>query len=296
MKAMSVVFSRLVYPALVLGLAAMVSGCGVDSENSNQWDEVNEEAPPSDTEGYCDPCDFNQEPLPGTLVTVSSLVFEDVELGSSKSEAASIRNVGSEPVRLMAIQVDGPGFSVTFAEHDTASLPWSIESGAEIDYEVRFAPVDVYEALGEIRWIYDRGDSSETLSRVVQLKGNLACIEPWPGAHTIDEVAVGESETLTVGFSNCSTVTDVVVLSIEMDVWDRGPDGLVPLEPNPFTIELPSLPSVLRAGATLELPVTFAPHEAGEFVAIIMVQADMSGGNSTIPGKFATRVRAFGVK
>jgi Abnormal spindle-like microcephaly-assoc'd, ASPM-SPD-2-Hydin/PQQ-like domain len=184
--------------------------------------------------------------------------FGNVAVGSTGSATATL--TASRTVTVSSVTTAAP-----FATGTTIpALPVTLTAGQTLTVPVTFTPTSWGATTGTISLVTDQGTLAFGLSGTGIQPGLAAT----PTSLAWGDMAVGSSESLTVGVTNTSSTTETIT-------GVTGPSG-------PFTASgLPSVNSTIAPGVSESISVTYAPTAAENDSSSIVVTSDQ--GPVTIP-------------
>ena len=188
----------------------------------------------------------------------NSLGFGQVSVGSTGTETATL--TATKTVTVSAASAAAP-FT---AGATTPALPVTLTAGQTLSVPVNFSPTTWGADTGDLSLSTDSGTIDVGLSGTGTQPGLAAD----PSSLDWGTMAVGSSETLTVGVTNTSTSTETIT-------GVTGPSG-------PFSAGgLPAVGATLAAGVSDTLTVTYSPTAAESDSSSIVLTSDQ--GPVTIP-------------
>jgi len=188
----------------------------------------------------------------------AAVKFGDVSVGSSGSATATL--TATRTVTISALSAAAP-----FAVGTPApTLPVTLTANQTLTVPVTYAPTTWGASTGTLSLTTDQGTIAFGLSGT----GTQAGLAATPTSLDWGEMAVGSSETLTVGVTNTSTSTETFT-------GVTGPSGA-------FTASgLPAVGSTIAPGVSQTISVTYAPTASGDDSSSIVLTSDQ--GPVTIP-------------
>jgi hypothetical protein len=197
---------------------------------------------------------FGEGVSPFLLVNPSILNFGEVVTGSSRTLSFSIANVGTYPLEVSELYVEGGGFE--FA--DEISLPFSISEESAKTINVRFSPVKIGTHAGKVIMNTSSGQAWVSL----QGDGLVAMLYVEPMTVNFGPVILGESREFPLKISNVGNWF-VIINKVTLDT---GGD---------FEItEIPSIPLAMPVGDSRVIKVSFSPSSTGEREGLIKFSAN----------------------
>jgi len=192
----------------------------------------------------------------------TTLTFANQDIGtSSNSQPVTITNFGGSPLNFSGISASGQ-----FAE--TSNCPNSLVAGASCTANVSFAPTASGPATGLLTFNDDSGNSGASQAVTLAGTGTLPrhlSLSPATLNFFVDTIGDSPSQTVTV--TNTSGAS-VGIAGIAMS----GDPSFVPGN---------TCGSVLSAGATCTVTVTFNPLAYGTFTSTLIV-TESSGAQETV--------------
>lgn len=189
----------------------------------------------------------------GELVTEPDTTdFGPGALDESLSQTVTIRNTGDGPLRIGAVEINGPNP----APFGTDAGAFVLEPGEQQRIVVTYTPTATEQHSAWVEFFDEEGASIDTLRLSGEGIDPELAVEP----RTIDfgDLSPGTNETQTFTIENPSETA----LSI-------GDVRIVSGETAPFVVE--SGPSTVGPGETVELTAQFEPGDIGSFTARVGV-------------------------
>ncbi|WP_158750246.1 S-layer family protein [Acidobacterium sp. S8] len=183
--------------------------------------------------------------IPTLSLSIGSLNFGDVAVGSSSTQGLVLTSIGTAPVTINSGNISGNGFSFS-----GASFPITLGPLQVLTLEVTFAPTAAGASTGTMSFA---SDSSTNATNSVALSGTGDATTPGLLASatslSFGDVNVGSSglASLTLMSSGSASVTINAV-----NVTGTG-----------FSVSGASFPLTLSPGQTVTLDVVFSPTTAG---------------------------------
>ncbi len=205
----------------------------------------------------------SDEAFPILTVEPTEINFPETTTGDSVTHSVTIANEGETDLLISALFVDAMDSPFTVEASDEVVAP-----GERIEVDVSFAPVaaGAHEATLVIRTNGGDADIRLTGSGIESdLPSPVLAVDP--NQISFPETEVGESSTQVVTMFNRGEA-DLLISSIDVTEDD------IPVFWSAFD-------SVLVAGDSLELALTFQPVEQGSFEAVLQIASN--GGSAEIP-------------
>ncbi len=217
-------------------------------------------------------------PATSVRISTSSLAFGSQTIGtSSASQSLTLTNIGTTTLTITSI-----GSGSNFTQTNTCGS--SVKAGASCTISVTFAPAQANSIIGGLT-ITDSDTTSSPQS--VSLTGTgiaRPTVTLTPNKLSNGTIAVGASLSQSATLTNSSTGTSVLAIS-----------SIVITGTNPLDYsQTNDCGSLLAAGATCTITVTFAPQTTGSLPATLTVTENSNGGSHsvTLTGTGATAAAA----
>ncbi len=207
--------------------------------------------------------------VPDIRVTPTKLGVGGVTIGSSRTVAAQIANVGTGTLIVDAISLrDVPGWS-----YEPIPLPLPLAPGATYPVFITFAPTGPGTSTTQLT-VHSNDPDEATVTVLAAGSGvepSTPKVELLPPSLDFGPVPVGRSAVATMSVRNAGTAA----ASIDDIALSMGAEG--------FSIAKPSLPATLAPDESLTFEVTFAPSREGTSLASIAVSSS-DPANPTVSG------------
>lgn len=203
--------------------------------------------------------------VPELEVGAAGIDFGDVVVGMASTATVGLSNVGSAPLMIELVELDGTS-SLDFDEVTVTSM--EIGKGEEISLSVRYRPDAVGMDFGRIE-LQTNQEDNPIVSVDISGMGVEPEIDLNPGILWFGEVAPGASETKTVEITARGSGT----LKIEDIALDSGLEGV-------FSWELPGgagLPYEMASGVSALLSVTFSPMDGEAWTGELTLSSNDPG-------------------
>ncbi|MFN8036326.1 MAG: choice-of-anchor D domain-containing protein [Acidimicrobiia bacterium] len=201
-------------------------------------------------------------PAPVLSVSPGSLAFGSVVVGSSKVLPVTIANTGNAPLTMGTSTGPSAPFSAT-------GLPANgtvIAAGASLLVNVTFAPTATTSSSGSLSIASNGGNASVSLSGTGTAVPTPV-LSVSPGSLGFGSVVVGSSKVLPVTIANTGNAPLTMGTS-------TGPSA-------PFSASgLPANGTVIAAGASVQVNVTFAPTATTSSSGSLSIASN--GGNASV--------------
>jgi hypothetical protein len=172
----------------------------------------------------------------------SSLVFGNIQLGSSLTQFETLTNSGTSTVTISQAKVTGPGFGVR-----GLALPMTLAGGQSVTFRVLCTPLAAGSMTGTIGVVSTAAAPSLTIA--LSGKGvSAGTLTSSASVLNFGSVPVGASKSLTATLT--ATASNVTISSATSTSAEFSLSGL-------------SLPQSLAAGQSLSLTLTFKPQSTG---------------------------------
>jgi len=182
--------------------------------------------------------------------TPGNLGFGKVVVGQKKTLSATLSNTGSSTIKLSALQVESPAFTVS-----GLTFPLALGPRQTAKFSVVFAPKSASPEAAELL--------IKTLSGIsLTVPAHGSGVKNWslaasPSSLAFGNVAQGSHSTLAVALTNHGSST--ITISQETHPSQE------------FTLSGPALPVHLEAGQAATFQVTFTPKWQGEVTSSFSV-------------------------
>jgi hypothetical protein len=200
---------------------------------------------------------------PQISVTPASVSFSNVSVGTSDTQAVTVKNTGTANLTISSATVAGSSFSVS-----GMSTPMSIAPGASSTVTVGFTPTTASSFYANLSLI----NNSPTSPVVVSLSGTsvapVLTLSASPTSINFGSLTTGTNSTQTVTLTNKGNAS-VSVSSIS--VSGTG-----------FSHTSISLPVTLAAGQATSFGIEFSPASAGSLTGTATVSSTASNSPVTI--------------
>ncbi len=245
--------------AILAGLALLSAGCGAAETD-----------------------DLADNPAPQLKSTPQSLAFGRVPVGGLARQAIRLENVGNAPSAPLTGGAQSNPDCRALLESQAFCLQLPSESlapGESAEAWVIYHP-QVQSVPQETSWSVSCGDQCQT---AVSARGSAV------------PQAVAATEMLDFGrsYPGC-THTQMVSLTSEVDIdLEIGSVEIEADAPGIYRVQTDTLPSTLRAGAQLDLPLTFVSR-VGDLPGYLNVQLIAPGQGLTEDAVLSVRVALIG--
>jgi Abnormal spindle-like microcephaly-assoc'd, ASPM-SPD-2-Hydin len=184
--------------------------------------------------------------IPSKLITTpTSFSFGDVQIGTTKTQTATMLNTGNESLTLSAAAVSDASFNVT-----GLSLPLTLAPNQGISFAVQFAPRAGGSSNGNLSLLLS-GTKTPVDAALSGTGVSAACLIATDMNLMFSSLAVGTTQTLTETLENRGGSRVTV-----SQAWISG---------TAFSMTGATLPVTLGPGETTSFKVTFAPKVKGTF-------------------------------
>ena len=217
-------------------------------------------------------------PLSGTGIAAgslsanpASLIFGNVQTGSSQSLSGTLTNSGGSSVTITQASATGTGFTLS-----GLSLPVTLAPGQNTSFSVKFAPQSAGSASGSVSITSDAPSLSIPLSGTGVTPGALTAN---PASLSFGNVQTGNSQSLS------GTLTNSGGSSVTITQASATGTG--------FTLSGLNLPITLAAGQSASFSVKFAPQSGGSASGSVSITSDAPAlsiplsGTGVTPGALA---------
>jgi uncharacterized protein (TIGR03437 family) len=200
---------------------------------------------------------------PAIAVSPASLDFASVTTGQTKDLTLTVRNNGNATLTVTSATTSSTLFLVT-----APVLPFSVPAGGTQAITIRFAPVAVGAQSATLTIASDDPASPRI---TVSLAGSGSSTQPPQGPQISAEPAfldfgsipVGQKKDLSFNIRNTGSSTLTI--------------NALNLAAGAFTLTAPATPFTIAAGAQQNIPVRYAPTQAGgETTALLILSNDPS--------------------
>jgi hypothetical protein len=204
-------------------------------------------------------------PLSGTGVTSGTLVansvsFGSVQVGSSRTQTATLTNSGGASVTVSQANLTGTGFTMT-----GISLPLILSVGQAFTFSVTFAPQSAGSNTGRITLASNASGATPSIS----LSGSGTAAGQFsisPGSFSFGSLVVGANKSLPATLTAAGSSVTVTSAS---------------LSSSEFALSGPSLPLTIPAGGTAAFTLTFTPQASGAASATVSFATNAPGSPVT---------------
>ena len=226
-----------------------------------------------------------QPPLPpvagaaGLQLSVASLQFGNVTLGSSGQQSLTITSIGSAPLALSALTVSGAGFTV-----QAPALPLTLQPGQSVALPLTFAPSVAGNTAGQLI-ISSNAAGAESV--LVALAGdgiaNVPSQNPAPPTPPAPGTPVLTLSTTSLDFGGIAVGTHASYL-VTLSSRGTAPVQLqsVSISGGAFSLDPTAFPVSLAPGQQLSLAVSFAPTATGSQQGQITLTDNAAGSSNSI--------------
>ncbi len=196
--------------------------------------------------------------------TTQPLQGSPVNFGTVAVNSSGSANVTLTATRTVTVSAATAAAPFAAGTSTTPALPVTLSAGQTLTVPVTYAPTTWGASTGTLSLTTDQGTVGFGLSG----SGTQAGLAPSPTSLAWGDMAVGSSESLTVGVTNTSTATETFT-------GVTAPTG-------PFSAsELPAVGSTIAPGVSETISVTYAPTAAEDDSSSIVLTTDQ--GAVTIP-------------
>jgi len=200
-------------------------------------------------------------PTPGVVApNPSSMGFGSVQVGSNKTQSATLRNSGGSDVNISQATVSGTGFSLSGLD-----LPLKLSAGENFTFSVIFAPQAAGGSSGNISLTSDAATAIAkiSLSATGTALGQLTIS---PASLNFGSVTLGSNKSLTATLA--ATGAGVTISSASVSS-------------NEFALSGVSFPLTLAAGQSVPLTLKFTPQASGAASASLSLATNTSSSSIT---------------
>jgi hypothetical protein len=193
----------------------------------------------------------------------TSLRFGNTQVGTSQSQAATLKNSGDQNLTVSTATITGTGFIFTGLR-----LPLSLAPNQSTTFAVRFAP----QAAGSSNGTLSLNSSGSSTSVDIALSGNgvaPATLIATPPGLTFSNIQVGKSQTLTETVRNTGGLATILS---QVTVAGTG-----------FNISGITTPLTLAPGQSTSFNVIVAAQSAGNYGGSVAIVSNASDPILTIP-------------
>ena len=205
-------------------------------------------------------------------VNPSSVIFSNVQVGSSATQSLVLGNSGQSNVTVSQATVVGSGFSLS-----GPGLPLTLAAGQKAIFTVSFTPKSSSSVTGTLSLlsstliIHDRSgkhDSASSTTTIVSLTGTaLLTASSTPGQLVANPGSLGFA-TVQVGSSQTQSATLTNSAGSSVTITQATITGAA------FSLSGLTLPLTLTVGQSVTFRATFAPLSAGSASGGISVSSD----------------------
>jgi hypothetical protein len=180
----------------------------------------------------------------GLTISPASLSFNNIVVGQSSTQNATLTNGGNASITLTAAQSSGAGFSVT-----GLSLPLTLNAGQSAAFGVQFRPTSASVISGSVSFTDNAAGSPQTLTLSASAVNASSTLSANPGTVNFSNVLVGNTNAQTVSLTNSGTAAVTI--------------SLVNTTGTGFSVSGVTAGQQIAAGASASFTATFAPTSAG---------------------------------
>lgn len=200
-------------------------------------------------------------PQPQLTLSVTSVSFGNVTLGSNATQPVTLTNSGSAPLTISSVSAAGGGFN-----WNGMTLPVTLAAGQGTSFNAIFAPVASGSASGSISIASNApGPPASIALSGAGVQGQLAASSV---NVSFGNILVGGNSTQTITLSNSGTAS----LTISQATGSGAE----------FSLSGLGLPLTLNGGANTSFTVTFAPTTAGNASGSVAITSNASNPSLTI--------------
>jgi Abnormal spindle-like microcephaly-assoc'd, ASPM-SPD-2-Hydin len=200
---------------------------------------------------------------PQISVTPSSVSFGNIAVGTSGTQALTIRNTGTAALNVTQASLVGTGFTST-----GLTLPLSVPPGGSTSFTVGFAPSSAATSSGSITLVSNAPNSSLVIPLAGAGTVNTLQLSVSPASLSFGNLATGSSSAQNVTISNTGN-SSVSISQISATGTGFSTNGI-------------TLPLSLAGGQSTSFSVTFAPASSGNLTGSVTVVSNATNSPATI--------------
>lgn len=188
----------------------------------------------------------------------------------SQTGQATVTATATRTVTVTAVTTTAP-----FAVATQPALPVTLNAGQTLSVPVSFAPTAPGSTTGTLSFAATDGSSTITLGGALQGVGVRPGFTGSPAQLDFGDIAVGATETLSVGFTNTGTA-DETITSVTSPAA-------------PFTASgMPATSTVVAPGQSVNVAITFTPTATGSVSSSVSVGGPDGTGTVVLKGNGVT--------
>src|SRR3984885_4639519 len=200
---------------------------------------------------------------PALAISPASLNFSNVVLGQTSTQTVTLTNSGNAGLTMNLATISGTGFGMS-----GLSLPATIAAGANLQFNVTFAPTSTSGSTGSVVFTDNATGSPQTLALTGSAVTSGSSLASNPGSFNFNSVAVGQSSQQAFTLTNSGNATVTI--------------GTVTASGTGFSASGLSAGGQLAAGASATVTGTFAPTTSGAATGSIVITSNATNPTLTI--------------
>jgi Abnormal spindle-like microcephaly-assoc'd, ASPM-SPD-2-Hydin/Protein of unknown function (DUF1573) len=200
---------------------------------------------------------------PALTISPASLNFSNVLVGQTSTQAVTLTNSGNAGLTMNLATVSGTGFGMS-----GLSLPTTIAAGANLQFNVTFAPTSTSGSIGSVVFTDNATGSPQTLALTGSAVTSGSSLSSNPGSFNFNSVAVGQSSLQSFTLTNSGNATVTI--------------GAVTASGTGFSASGLSAGGQIAAGASATVTGTFAPTTPGAASGSIVITSNATNPTLTI--------------
>lgn len=194
-------------------------------------------------------------------VSVSTLAFGNVALGSNSIKTVTLTSSGTAAVTVNSAGLSGTGFTLA-----AATFPATLNPGQSLTLQVTFSPTVAGSATGSLT-ISSNSSTGSTSTVAITGTGTSSQLAVSPATLAFGNVNLNSTSTQSVTLTASGTAATTVNSAA---VTGTG-----------FTLSGTTFPITMNPGQTLTLQVGFSPTVAGAATGAIVVSSNASSGSTS---------------
>jgi hypothetical protein len=200
---------------------------------------------------------------PALTISPASLNFSNVVVGQTSTQTVTLTNSGNAGLTMNLATISGGGFGMS-----GLSLPATIAAGADLQFNVTFAPTSTSGSTGSVVFTDNATGSPQTLALTGSAVTSGSSLGSNPGSFDFNSVAAGQSSQQSFTLTNSGNATVTI--------------GTVTASGMGFSASGLSAGRQIAAGASATVTGTFAPTTAGAVSGSIVITSNATNPTLTI--------------
>jgi hypothetical protein len=200
---------------------------------------------------------------PALTISPSALNFNNITVGQTSSQNATLANSGNADLVLTAATVSGNGFAIT-----GLTLPKTLTAGQNATFSVQFTPASTTGVTGSVVFADNAPGGSQALPLTGSAVTATGTLSASPGSFNFSNVVVGSSSQQTITLTNSGAGT-VTISQVSTTGAGFSTSGI-------------SVGQTIAAGTQASFTATFAPTAAGAASGTITISTNATNPTLSI--------------